>query len=321
MAKIDRNRNPRRYYEQEGKKKEESEITLPRFLKYGLLCSIPFLLIALIIGFVPVSTDDGYEEQPPAPSSELGNSTFPHDDAVVLFPRILGQLSMVQDSLQIKSGIKLQIVTTPAVPDGIDAYARLAMNSWNVPASSKAALLVYAPAHRKHKLVFSPALAATIDTLQARRIVDDGFASSPKDPNGAVLAAVETFVQMLDPANAGPIHSWDPNATDSADYRKKLESRPAPLNLVDPNKPVPAPEAPFKQAHPGTAILFFLVVPMMLLTCWKVVVASSYNWILLPICVTILYAQFSAPLAIVTGIVAFVSLVGSALAIHGSSGE
>lgn len=321
MAKINRNRNPNRKPADSSRGKDwEQSITLSQYLKFGLLGSIPFLLISLIIGLVPFSSSDD-EEQYQAPTSSLSDNSYLHDDAVVLFPRIMGHVTRLIDTLRTKSDIQLQVVTTPAIPEGIDAYSDLAMRIWNVPADSKAVLFVYAPAHRKHKLLFSPALAASVDTAYARKAVADGIADWPKDPNGAVLTCVESLIQRLDPQNAGASHSWDPNATDTAEFRADLRSRPAPLKLLDPAKPAPSMDAPPSQAHPGYAILFFLVAPMMLWTCWKVVVDASFNWVLLPLCVTILYGQFSTPLAIVTGCIAMVSLFAAMVVLKGNPDE
>jgi len=320
MAKIDRNRNPNRKHDASGRAKDEKSITLSQYLKYGLLCSLPILLISLIIGLVPFSSSED-EELYREPTSSLNDNAYLHDDAVVLFPRIMGHVNRLIDTLRTKSDIRLQVVTTPAIPDGIDAYASLAMRIWNVPADSKAALLVYAPAHHRHKLLLSPALAAAIDTTDARKAVADGIADWPKDPNGAILTSVESLIQRLDPQNAGESHSWDPNATDSADFRNEINSRPAPLKLVDPSKPTPPADAPPSEAHPGYAILFFLVAPMMLWTCWKVVVDQSVNWVLLPICVTIFYGQFSVPLAITTGCIFVISLFAALVSIDKISGK
>lgn len=319
MAKLNRNRNPNRKPADSSRGKDDNApVTLLQYLKYGLLCTIPILLISLIIGLVPFSSSDD-EEQYQAPTSSLNDNSYLHDDAVVLFPRIMGHANRLLDTLREKSDIRFQIVTTPAIPDGIDAYASLAMRIWNVPADSKAALLVYAPAHHRHTLLFSPALAAAVDTTDARKAVADGIADWPNDPNGAVLTAVESLIQRLDPQHAGASHSWDPNATDSAEFRAALSRRPAPLKLVDPTKPVPPTDAPPSEASPGYAILFFLVAPMMLWTCWKVVVDSSFNWVLLPVCVTIVYGQFSTPLAIVTGCIAMVSLFSAMVVLKGNS--
>jgi len=321
MAKINRNRNPNRKPSDSSRGKDaKASVTLTQYLKFGLLCSIPFLLISLIIGLVPFSSSDD-EEQYQAPTSSLNDNSYLHDDAVVLFPRIMGHVTRLIDTLRIKSDIQLQIVTTPAIPGGIDAYANLAMKIWNVPADSKAALLVYAPAHRKHKLLFSPALAATVDTAYGRKAVDDGIVDWPNDPNGAVLTSVESLIQRLDPQNASASHSWDPNATDTAEFRAALSSRPAPLKLVDPTKPVPTTDVPPSEANPGYALLFFLVAPMMLWTCWKVVVDSSFNWVLLPLCVTIFYGQFSTPLAIVTGCIAMIALFAAMVVLDVNSDE
>jgi uncharacterized membrane protein YgcG len=294
----------------------EPTIELKKYLKGMGIASIPMALIALFMAFVPVSSsDDSYGNyQVVAPPATLAAGPLLQDEAVILFPRIIKQVESTQELLA-RSSIQLRVVTTSAIPEGMDAFAQKTMKEWNLGADSKGALLAFAPAFGEVRFLCNPALQASFDTAKGRQIVEESMKSwlSQNDHNGAVLASVEKLAQALSPETAEPAHDWDPNLTDSIDFRNTMPERPVTVPSSD------AMPEPVKETSPISAVLFFLLAPLLTLVGWEAVVHARLRWLLFPIGVTYVYYFYSASLGIFTGILWFFGLVAMTVVIHGKS--